>query len=765
MTISKLTSVALAATHTVEDRVEHLGIQVHTKDPAYISDFSRTLLGEYYIRAGETISQALARPAVAFCFGDYELAQRIYDYAYSGWFMYASPVLSNASAGEWIIDPEKDGANYWYKHQFISYEKSQGLPISCFAMEALDSLDGQRALMDEMANMSTAGGGTGVHNSIRATSSKAPGPIPYMKVLDSIIGYYRQGKTRKGALAYYMDSDHPDVQEHVRFRVPGGDAKRRSDNRQQFHSAVNITDEFIVAILDDTDYELVCPHSGKVYETVNARTLWEDMVETRALTGEPYLLKIDLANRKLPESQRALGLEIKGSNLCVAPETLVLTDVGYEQIVKLWGRQVRVWNGYEFSTVTVLKTGTDQELLKVTTDSGHAVDCTPYHKFYTLEDGELVERRAADLTPGDAVYVVENLEKVPVKIKSVEWTGRISDTYCFTEPLRHMGVFNGILAGNCSEITLPTNHDRSFVCCLSSLNLERYDEWKDTNIVQDLVRFLDNVVEHFIRNAPAALSKAVYSAERERALGMGYLGWHSLLQKRGIPFEGGGFGSSVQLTHEIFGLIQARAEESSRQLAKERGEALDMVGTGLRNSRLTSAPPTANSADLANSSPGIEPWYRNVFIKDTRAGAFLIKNPYLQAILQDLGLDTEATWMDINDHDGSVQHMVELTDHQKLVFKTAMEMDQHWIIELAEQRGPYVDQAQSLNVFFPAGSDRAYVMSVHMKFLLSPNVLTMYYFRTEKRKGVDKVKDIERKALVDWNPAEGEEHVCVSCQG
>lgn len=365
---------------------QYQGIVINKEDPPYITEFSKTLLDGFYKRDGETISQALARPAVAFCYGDYELAQRIYDYVYNGWFMYASPVLSNAPKGKWIEDSSKEGNHYWYKHTFIPEEKLQGLPISCFAFEVPDTIKGQVGVMEELATLSVSGGGTGAHMSIRAVGGKAVGPIPYMKVIDALIGYYRQGKTRKGAIAIYMDVDHPDILEHIRFRKPGGDTKRRSDNRQQVHCGINLTDTFIKAVKEDATYDLKCPHTGKVYETVRARGIWEEILETRAVTGEPYLLKIDEANRKLPETQKAKGLKIKGSNLC-------------------------------------------------------------------------------------------------------------------------------------SEIVLPTNEERTFVCCLSSLNLEKYEEWKDTPIVEDLIRFLDNVLQFFIDNAPDALWKARNSAMKERALG------------------------------------------------------------------------------------------------------------------------------------------------------------------------------------------------------------------------------------------------------
>lgn len=227
-----------------------------------------------------------------------------------------------------------------------------------------------------------------------------------------------------------------------------------------------------------------------------------------------------------------------------------------------------------------------------------------------------------------------------------------------------------------------------------------------------------------------------------------------------IPLESGGFNSAIQHTNIIYNLIQSRAIKASKQLAKERGEAPDMIGTGLRNSRLLAIAPNANSADVANSSPSIEPWYRNIFVKDTRVGSFVVKNKYLEKLLDSKNNNTKEVWKFIQDNNGSVQHLDFLSEHEKNVFKTAMELDQHWLIELANERGKYVCQAQSLNLFFPAGSNREYVNSVHLKFLKSEHVHTLYYFRTERESKVDAVKNIERKALVDWK---GED--CVACQG
>lgn len=313
---------------------------------------------------------------------------------------------------------------------------------------------------------------------------------------------------------------------------------------------------------------------------------------------------------------------------------------------------------------------------------------------------------------------------------------------------------------NTTEITLPTDEMRTFVCCLSSLNLEKFDEWKDTTIVEDLIRFLDNVLQFFIDNAPDSLGKAKFSAEQERALGLGALGYHAYLQSKGIPFESGGFNSAVQHSHKIFKLIKERAAAESTKLAQERGEAPDMAGTGLRNSRLLAVAPNSASGKIANTSPSIEPFYRNIYTVDTRVGAFVVKNHNLEQVLEILGKNTDEVWQSIKENNGSVQHLDFLDDHTKKVYKTAMELDQHWLVELANVRGQYICQAQSLNLFFPAGSDRQYVNSVHLKFLKSDNVITLYYYRTEREAKVDTVKQIQRQALADWSGT-----TCLSCEG
>lgn len=286
----------------------------------------------------------------------------------------------------------------------------------------------------------------------------------------------------------------------------------------------------------------------------------------------------------------------------------------------------------------------------------------------------------------------------------------------------------------CSEITLWTSEKRTAVCCLSSLNLEKYEDWKGTTIVQDLVRYLDNVLEFFIRLAPAQLNRAVYSAYKERAIGLGSLGWNSYLQSKMIPFESGGFNSAIQHTHKIYSLIKERAVESSKQLAEERGESPDCVGSGMRNSHLLAIAPNASSSSIVGASPSIEPWKDNYFVADGRAGAFLIKNKYLEKILQTYEKDVPEVWKSIQDNKGSVQHLNFLTDLEKSVFKTFSEINPMYVIEQAAARTPYICQSTSVNIQVTKDITKEEMSDIHIKAWGS-GVKTLYYCRAE---GADK---------------------------
>lgn len=309
-----------------------------------------------------------------------------------------------------------------------------------------------------------------------------------------------------------------------------------------------------------------------------------------------------------------------------------------------------------------------------------------------------------------------------------------------------------------------TSTKRTAVCCLSSLNLDKYDEWKDTAIVEDLVRYLDNVLEYFIRLAPPELKRAIHSAQKERAVGLGTLGYYSYLQRHRIPFESGGFNSAASTTHQIYSEIKGRAISSSKQLAKERGEPDDCYGSGMRNSHLLAIAPNASSSDMVGVSPSIEPWAANAFLSEGRVGSFLIRNPCLEEELENLGLNTEEMWSKIMANSGSIAGIEGLPDWMFDVYKTFSEIDPKWIIELASIRQEYICQAQSLNIKVNKHITLPEMSDIHM-LAWSKGLKTMYYCRAEKATKISTTASEEGMPLnsveVDIDFFES----CLSCEG
>lgn len=319
----------------------------------------------------------------------------------------------------------------------------------------------------------------------------------------------------------------------------------------------------------------------------------------------------------------------------------------------------------------------------------------------------------------------------------------------------------------CNEIHLPTNEEMTAVCCLSSVNLEYYDEWKETTMVQDLTEFLDNVLSYFIANAPVTLSKAVAAAKHTRDIGIGAMGFHSYLQKHLIPFESGGMNSASQLSHIMFKYIKEQAVIASERLAKERGEPEGMKGTGRRNAHLLAIAPNANSSIIAGCSASIEPLHANIYAHRTRLGTVMVRNKYLEKVLADYYPSTmiEDVWKSVAKNKGSVQHLPELPDNIKAVFKTAFEIDQRWVVNHARLRQVHICQGQSVNLFLPAGSEKSYVNKVHLAaFDTSPNapgapLKGLYYYRTTKERTIEKVDTtVVRNKLTNF-----EEQECLSC--
>jgi len=592
------------------------GIEVDYSRDELFDELGIKRLQESYMKESEASPQErFAYVSNAFS-SNAEHAQRLYDYSSKHWLSYSTPILSFGRS-------------------------ARGLPISCFLPYLDDSAQGLVDTLAEVNWLSMLGGGVGIGVGIRSADDKSVGVMPHLRTYDASSLAYRQGRTRRGSYAAYLDISHPDILIFLEMRKPTGDPNMRTLN---LHHGINITDDFMQLIercmldkdADDT-WELKDPHNGEVRDKVPARELWQRILDIRMQTGEPYLHFIDTSNKAMPEFQKKKGLKIRQSNLC-------------------------------------------------------------------------------------------------------------------------------------SEIILPTDKQRTAVCCLSSVNLEYFDDWKDNPLfLRDIAEMLDNVLQYFIDNAPDAVSRARFSAQQERSIGVGALGWHAYLQRNNIPWESA---LATSANHKIFKHIRAYLDQANIYLGKERGEAPDAEGTGQRFSHVMAIAPNASSSIImGNTSPSIEPYRANAYRQDTLSGSHLNKNRYLDKIIKekcndDPKLNYQDIWSSIIANDGSVQHLDILDDWQKDVFKTSMEIDQRWLVEHAANRQNYIDQAQSVNLFFRPDTNVKYLHAVHFLAWKS-GLKTLYYCRSEKIGKADKVaKKIEREVIKELDMkaiVEGE--TCLACEG
>ena len=309
----------------------------------------------------------------------------------------------------------------------------------------------------------------------------------------------------------------------------------------------------------------------------------------------------------------------------------------------------------------------------------------------------------------------------------------------------------------CSEITLATDEERTAVCCLSSVNLEYYDEWKKVPaFIPDLIRMLDNVLESFIQNAPQQLERAKFSALRERSLGLGAMGFHAYLQKNGISFESP---LASAINYEMFDSIKSQAQNTTEQLAVERGACPDDDSCSVRNTHLLAIAPNASSSIICgNTSPSIEPFRANAYTQKTKSGSYLQKNKFLEELLEKYEQNTESTWKSIVTNKGSVQHLEFLSEEEKEVFKTAVEINQSWVIEHAAQRQEFICQSQSVNLFFPPDVNKGELHNIHM-LAWAKNMKTLYYLRSEAISRADNVSNKIKREIIF------EQQDCLSCEG
>lgn len=596
--------------------MEYLGIKIDLERDGLFDELGIKRLKESYMREDEESPQHRFA-FVSKAFGtDINHAQRLYEYSSRHWLSYSTPILS--------------------------YGRSKrGLPISCFLNYIEDTAEGLVDNLSETNWLSMLGGGVGIGFGIRAADDKSTGVLPHLKIYDASSLAYRQGRTRRGSYAAYLDISHPDIISFLEMRKPTGDPNVRCLN---LHHGINITDDFMEIIekcmLDpesSDDWELKDPHSGEVREVVSAKMLWQMILELRMHTGEPYIHYIDTSNRMLPDFLKEKGLKIHQSNLC-------------------------------------------------------------------------------------------------------------------------------------SEIILPTNEERTAVCCLSSLNLEYYDEWKDdTLFLRDVAEMLDNVLQFFIDSAPDAIARARFSAQRERSIGVGALGFHAYLQRNNIAFEGV---MAKVANNKMFKHIRAYLDQANIYLGRQRGEAPDAAGTGRRFSHLMAIAPNASSSIImGNTSPSVEPYRANAYRQDTLSGSSLTKNKWLDQIIQKESEGkpedwAEDVWRSIIANDGSVQHLEWMDENTKAVFKTSMEIDQRWVIELAADRQNYIDQAQSINLFFRPDSHIKYIHAIHF-MAWKKGLKTLYYCRSEKIGKADKVsKKIERQVIKEIDMTQiAQGNDCIACEG
>lgn len=563
----------------VHDR--RFDVQTDPSRDALLTDFGKETLTDRYLLPNEGFQDLFARVADAYA-DDAEHAQRLYDYMSQLWFMPSTPILSNG------------GTN-------------RGLPISCYLNSVHDSLGGIVNAWNENVWLASKGGGIGTYwGNVRGIgepvglNGKTSGIIPFVRVMDSLTLAISQGSLRRGSAACYLDVSHPEIEEFLEIRKASGDFNRKALN---LHHGVLLTDAFMEAVRAGEKFDLKSPKDGSIRGEVDARSLFQKLVETRLATGEPYIVFQDTVNRMMPKHHRDLGLKVSTSNLC-------------------------------------------------------------------------------------------------------------------------------------SEITLPTGfdhlgNDRTAVCCLSSLNLEKWDEWSgDKTVIEDVMRFLDNVLQDYIDRAPDEMARAKYSAERERSVGLGVMGFHSFLQSKQIGFESP---MAKVWNLKMFKHVSTGANEASMMLANERGPCLDAEEMGVMerfSCKMAVAPTASISIICGGTSACIEPIPANIYTHKTLSGSFVVKNPYLEKVLQKKSKDSTNIWNSILEQGGSVQHLDFLSPEEKDSFKTSFEIDQRWLLEFAADRAPFIDQAQSLNLFIPADVDKWDLMMLHFQ-AWEKGVKSLYYLRSK----------------------------------
>ena len=679
---------------------------------------------------------------------------------------------------------------------------------SCYliAMEN-DSIDGIYNTLKDCALISKWAGGIGLHihnvratnSHIRGTNGTSNGIVPMLRVFNNTAKYVDQGGGRRhGSFAIYLEPWHADIEKFLEMRKNHGDEELKA--RDLFY-ALWIPDLFMERVKADSTWTLMCPDEcpgladvygpeftalyskyeseGKGRATIKARDLWLKVLDAQMETGTPYLCYKDASNQK--SNQKNIGT-IKSSNLCVAPETLVLTDQGNQRIDTLVGKKVNVWNGEEWSEVEVFKTGTNRPLMCVTTDANNTLYCTESHKFY-LEDGNQIN--AVNLKTGDRLLPLDNIVQTVLSVSGVI---RHDDTYCFTEPKRHMGVFNGILTGQCTEINEVSTPDETAVCNLASIGLPTFIEYKGTEgapgkgtessrldafakptfnyeKLKQIAKVVTNNLNRVIDVNYYPTQKTQTSNLKHRPIGIGVQGLADVYALLDLPFYSD---EAKEINKRIFETIYYGALEQSMELAKEEGpyetfqgspasqgilqfdmwqkgitdaqsqeysSSLDwaslkanIVKYGLRNSLLVAPMPTASTSQILGFNECFEPFTSNIYSRRTLAGEFILTNKYLMKELIAQGLWNTELKNNIIANQGSIQHITTLSEHMRNKYKTVWEIPMRHIIDMAADRGQYICQSQSMNLW---QEDPTYASLTSMHFYAWQKGLKtgIYYLR------------------------------------
>lgn len=706
-----------------------------------------------------------------------------YDLMSQKYFTHATPTLFNAGTG----------------HPQLS---------SCFLTGIKDdSVVGMYDTLKDCAQISKWSGGIGFHihnvrangSEIRGTNGISDGIVPMLRTFNATARHINQGGgKRKGSFAAYLEPWHADIFEFLELRLNQGDEEARC---RDLFTALWIPDLFMKRLGEGKPWSLFCPDKApglsdvwgdkfeKLYlkyesmglatKTIPIEQLWSAILKSQIETGTPYMLYKDHCNRK--SNQRHLGT-IKSSNLCVAPETKIKTSKGDLTISDLVDQTVDVWNGDEWSEVTVRKTCEDAELLKVTLEDGKVLECTPVHLFYVNDKFD---------RPVPAKQLIPWVDRVPVgdqmvRVRSVEWHGRRDATYCFTEPKRHMGVFNGILTGQCTEIIEYTDPGEIAVCNLASICLPKFvnesdgtfDYQKLEEVTRTVTRNLDKIIDVNFYPVP----EAERSNKKHRPVAIGVQGLADVYQMLSLDFGQG------DLNRLVFETIYWAACSESVRIAAVKGPHSSFSGSPwsqglfqfdlwgvtpsdrydwesirgrpIRNSLLVGPMPTATTSQIMGNNECFEPYTSNMYLRRTLAGEFVVLNKHLVRDLKALGVWDKQLKDDIVRNQGSVQTL-DIPQDLKNRYKTVWEISQRVIIDMAAERGPYICQSQSMNLHVedPTASK---LSSIHMYAWKQGLKTGMYYLRTRpKARAIQFTLDPEAPAPACRRDNPG----CISCSG